>query len=110
MAWKVIVSPSANADLANIVAYISRRNAPAAERLGNLLIDRAESIARFPEIGRTVPEYKNKLLREIHGPFLSCNLPCSRGDSAHRDSSFLARRSWVSYDPAFGPMSTAACL
>jgi len=65
MAWKVIVSPSANADLANIVAYISRRNAPAAERLGNLLIDRAESIARFPEIGRTVPEYKNKLLREI---------------------------------------------
>ena len=65
MAWKVIVAPSADADLANIVTYIARHNPKAAEKLGNLLIARAESLARFPEMGRVVPEFQDKNLREI---------------------------------------------
>ena len=65
MGWKVIIAPSAQSDLADIVRYIARHNSDAAARLGYELITRAESLANFPEIGRMVPEFRQPDLREI---------------------------------------------
>ena len=65
MGWQVIIAPSARADLADIVRYIAQHNSDAAARLGFELITRAESLTNFPEIGRTVPEFRQLDLREI---------------------------------------------
>jgi plasmid stabilization system protein ParE len=65
MGWKVIIAPSAQADLADIVRYVARQNSDAAARLGCELIVRAESIVNFPEIGRVVPEFRDPGLREV---------------------------------------------
>ena len=65
MGWKIIIAPSADADLADIVRYVARHNPDAAGRLGYDLITRAEKVAAFPEIGRMVPEFRNSNLREV---------------------------------------------
>ena len=65
MGWQVIIAPSAQSDLADIVRYIARHNSDAAARLGFELITRAESLTQFPEIGRTLPEFRLPDLREI---------------------------------------------
>ena len=65
MGWKVIISPSARADLEGIVRYVGAHNSDAAARLGFELITRAESLADFPEIGRVVPEFRQSSLREV---------------------------------------------
>ena len=55
MAYKLIWSPVARADLHDIVAFIARNNP-----------DRAMSFGQeFPELGRIVPEYRNDNIREI---------------------------------------------
>jgi len=65
MGWQVIIAPSAQMDLADIVRYIAQHNPDAAARLGFELITRAESLANFPELGRSVPEFHQADLREI---------------------------------------------
>jgi plasmid stabilization system protein ParE len=65
MGWKVIIGPSAEADLQDIVTYIARHNSEAAARIGFALIARAESLATFPERGRVVPEFSRPDLREL---------------------------------------------
>lgn len=65
MGWKVIVAPSAQADLESIVRYIAAHNADAAGRVGYELVVRAEGLGTFPEMGRVVPEFKKPDLREI---------------------------------------------
>ena len=65
MGWQVIIAPSAQTDLADIVRYVAQHNSDAAARLGFELITRAESLANFPEIGRIVPEFRQPNLREI---------------------------------------------
>jgi len=65
MGWQVIIAPSAQLDLADIVQYIAQHNSDAAARLGFELITRAENLANFPELGRKVPEFKQVDLREI---------------------------------------------
>jgi addiction module RelE/StbE family toxin len=65
MGWQIIIAPSAQSDLADIVRYIARHNSDAAARLGFELITRAESLTQFPEIGRMVPEFRLPDLREI---------------------------------------------
>lgn len=65
MGWQVIIAPSACSDLAEIVRYIAQHNSDAAARIGFELIARAESLAQFHEMGRTVPEFHNSDLREI---------------------------------------------
>ena len=64
MGWKIIIAPSAQSDLADIVRYVARHNSDAAARLGYELITRAENLANFPEIGRVVPEFQQPNLRE----------------------------------------------
>lgn len=65
MGWKVIIAPSAEADLAGVVQYVARHNSDAAARLGYELITHAESVGNFPEMGRIVPEFKRADLREV---------------------------------------------
>ncbi len=65
MGWKIIIAPSAQSNLADIVRYIARHNSDAAARLGYELITRAENLANFPEIGHIVPEFKQPNLREV---------------------------------------------
>lgn len=65
MGWKIIIAPSAQSDLEDIVRYITQHNPEAAIRMGYELIYRAERLTQFPEIGRSVPEFRNPDLREI---------------------------------------------
>ena len=65
MGWKIVIAPSAQADLADIVRYIARHNTDAAARLGYELITCAENLVNFPEMGRTVPEFQEPNLREV---------------------------------------------
>ena len=65
MGWQIIIAPSAEADIADIVRYISQHNPDAAARMGYELITRTETLANFPEIGRIVPEFRQPNLREL---------------------------------------------
>ena len=52
-------------DIEAIGWYISSDNADAAARVVGRLLDRAESLARFPRQGRVVPEFDEKSIREL---------------------------------------------
>jgi toxin ParE1/3/4 len=65
MGRAVIISASAQSDLRDIVSYVARHNQEAAIRLGNTLVDRAEILSKFPELGRIVPEFSRPDLREL---------------------------------------------
>ena len=70
MDCKVILSPRAIQDLAEIVRYISYDNPQVAERFGYALIDVALSLKNLPERGRFVPEFADGVTREIlHGQY-----------------------------------------
>lgn len=56
MGYQVIFSPQAIARLEEIVRYIAEDNPAAAHRLGMKLVDRAELLAEFPELGRPFPK------------------------------------------------------
>ena len=65
MGWKIIIAPSAQADLEDIVRYVALHDSNAAARLGYELITRAEEVIPFPEMGRIVPEFRRPDLREV---------------------------------------------
>jgi len=65
MDYKVILSPRAIQDLQEIVRYIAWDSPNDAERFGNTLIDKAQSLSSLPERGRIVPEFKDPQIREI---------------------------------------------
>jgi len=70
MGFKVILTPQSLDDLEEIVIFIAKDNSERARTFGNELIDRALSIATFPELGRIVPEIGEPAVREIiHGPY-----------------------------------------
>ncbi len=51
MGWKIIFAPRAHTRLGEIVRLIAHDDPPAAIRFGDYLVDRAESLANFPELG-----------------------------------------------------------
>ena len=70
MDCKVILTPQAIEDLRQAVTVIAQDNPERARSFGNELIDRALSLATFPERGRVVPEIGEPAVREIiHRPF-----------------------------------------
>ena len=70
MGFKVILTPQSVNDLEEIVTFIAKDNSDRARTFGNDLIDRALSIAAFPERGRVVPEIGESAIREIiHGRY-----------------------------------------
>jgi len=65
MDYQVGLSPSARADLRDIVRYISLDSTDRGLRFGRFLISHTKSLAQFPELGRVVPEFGNNSIREI---------------------------------------------
>jgi toxin ParE1/3/4 len=51
MGWKIIFAPQALEELEQIVRFIAQDDSQAAIRFGDYLMDRAESLANFPELG-----------------------------------------------------------
>jgi len=70
MDFKVTFMSRAVRDLEKITAWVAKEDPEAAERFGNELIKDALSLARFPEMGRIVPEFADPTIREIiHGRY-----------------------------------------
>jgi toxin ParE1/3/4 len=65
MDYQIVLSPRAIQDLGEIVRYISLDNPVAAERFGHALIDAALALKAFPERGRFVPEFGDRIPREL---------------------------------------------
>jgi len=65
MDYQVVLSPSARADLRDIVRYISYDAPDRALEFGLFLISRTRLLAQSPELGRIVPELGDSLIREI---------------------------------------------
>ena len=65
MDYKVILSPRAIQDLQEIVRYIAWDSPNDAERFGNKLLSKAQSLSFLPERGRAVPEFKDPQIREL---------------------------------------------
>ena len=65
MDYQVVLSPSARADLRDIVRYISFDAPDRALQFGLFLISRTRLLAQSPELGRLVPELADPLIREI---------------------------------------------
>jgi toxin ParE1/3/4 len=51
MGWKIIFAPQALEQLEQIVRFIARDDPQTAIRFGDYLVDRAESLTNFPELG-----------------------------------------------------------
>jgi len=57
-------------DLEAITAKIAKDNPSAAKAFGLALTEKALSLGRFPEMGRMLPEFRDKTIREIvHGHY-----------------------------------------
>jgi toxin ParE1/3/4 len=65
MDFRIVWSPRALADLREIVAYIRERNSDAAGPFGRKLIDKVETLQRFPERGRMIQKFQDPDLREV---------------------------------------------
>lgn len=65
MAVQLTWSPLAENDLQDLVAYIASANPEAARVFAISLIEQIELLGNFPEMGRTVPERNDPLIREI---------------------------------------------
>jgi len=65
MAFKLIWSPAARDDLHDIVVFIARDNPNRAMSFGYELISETDRLQAFPELGRSVPEYRDDNIREI---------------------------------------------
>ena len=61
---KIIWAPSALNDIEKISEYISRDSQFYARATVSKLIDFSRSIERFPQMGRIVPEFNDKKIRE----------------------------------------------
>ena len=59
MGWKIIFAPQALEQLEQIVRFIAQDDPTAAERFGNYLVDRAELLADFPELGTSYRKRTN---------------------------------------------------
>jgi toxin ParE1/3/4 len=65
MDYQVVLSPSARADLRNIVRYISFDAPDRALEFGLFLVSRTRLLAQSPQLGRIVPEFDDPFIREI---------------------------------------------
>lgn len=64
MARTLVWSPEAIEDIEAIAAYIERDSPWYAKSVASRLVDTAESIPEYPELGRIVPEIGDPSIRE----------------------------------------------
>ena len=62
---KIVWSPLSFERLENIYEFISDKDPVAAKNLINRIFERVESLNRFPERGRKVPEINRDEIREV---------------------------------------------
>lgn len=62
---KIFWSPLAVKRLEDIFEYISKDNVTAAQKLVDRIIKKVDSLSKFPERGRKVPEIKREEIREV---------------------------------------------
>ncbi|RYD43959.1 MAG: type II toxin-antitoxin system RelE/ParE family toxin [Verrucomicrobiaceae bacterium] len=65
MAFRIVWSDTALADLRDLIRYIARDDRQVAKRFGDLIIAKLDSLQTFPRIGKIVPEYREDRLREL---------------------------------------------
>lgn len=65
MAFKIVWTEQARADLSDIVRFIGEDNPTIAESFGYTLISKVDQLIQFPLLGRVVPEIGDKTIREI---------------------------------------------
>jgi plasmid stabilization system protein ParE len=70
MGLPVILTPQAIEDLSGIVRRIATDSPDRARAFGHALLDAAQAIDPFPELGRMVPEVGDPAVREVlHGDY-----------------------------------------
>lgn len=65
MDFKIVWSPLARLDLKDIVTFIAEDCPQTAEKFGLKIFNYAERASRFPNSGRSVPEFNDEKLREF---------------------------------------------
>jgi plasmid stabilization system protein ParE len=63
--FKIVWTLRSRQDLRNIASFIAKNNPPAALKFGDLIFARVDTLEKFPEIGRIVPERGQPHIREI---------------------------------------------
>ena len=61
MGWKIIIAPSAQADLADIVRYVAQHNSDTAARLGYELITTPKIWGIFPKLAASCRNFGNRI-------------------------------------------------
>ena len=64
MARGLVWSPEAIEDIESIASYIERDSVWYAKAVASKIVETAETIPNFPELGRVVPEIGNPAIRE----------------------------------------------
>ena len=64
MARDLVWSPEAVEDIESIASYIERDSVWYAKAVASKIVETAEAIPNFPELGRIVPEIGNPAIRE----------------------------------------------
>jgi toxin ParE1/3/4 len=68
MGYKVIWTDEAIADLRELVAFISKENPDAGEKLGEILIQKSMVLVEHPHLGRKLRKSPSNALRELIVP------------------------------------------
>jgi toxin ParE1/3/4 len=91
MGWKIIFAPQALEELEQIVRFIAQDDPQAAIRFGDYLVDRAESLANFPELG--TPYRKRANVRRLLCKAYYIYYRVGSNGADDRDHGLLALRS-----------------
>ncbi len=68
-ACRILIAASAQEDLEELLDWYRAEGVPhVGERIAKEILERIEALARFPEMGRMVPEVDTETLREIVFP------------------------------------------
>ena len=67
MAYKILFTQDALADLGDILDYIRRDSEPAAESFGAAILDHVELLREFPHIGTMISQRPN-VRKILHSP------------------------------------------
>jgi toxin ParE1/3/4 len=65
VAYRVVWSPRALADVEAIAAYISLDSSTYAKAVVRTIVTSTRTLARFPRSGRKVPEFDDENIREL---------------------------------------------
>ncbi len=65
MVYRVVVSSQAKRDLMEIQRYIAYDSLSSALRFRQKFFSKQKLLSQYPEIGRMVPEFSHRMIREI---------------------------------------------